>query len=186
MKNLLVFLKFIIIVCIGFSISNLKAQEIGDIIIGLGKINCPVSANPSDYDGLKTFLKQMISQSSTAYTDGEKASFTLNTQIDYLYEKDIDINGTPMKVAELQFNFTLSTKYNNLSFESFSISIKESGESSKLLLRNSFKGLNSKKIAFQKFLSDSRTNMKQYFQGHCDEIIINGEHLLQKENLMNA
>jgi len=181
MKNLLVFLKFIIIVCIGFSISNLKAQEIGDIVIGLGKINCPVSASPSDYDGLKTFLKQMISQSSTAYTDGDKASFTLNTQIDYLYEKDIDINGTPMKVAELQFNFTLSTKYNNLSFESFSISIKESGESSKLLLRNSFKGLNSKKIAFQKFLSDSKTNMKQYFQAHCDEIIINGEHLLQKE-----
>ncbi|MBK9962555.1 MAG: hypothetical protein IPP06_14860 [Saprospiraceae bacterium] len=68
----------------------------------------------------------MISQSSTAYTDGEKASFTLNTQIDYLYEKDIDINGTPMKVAELQSNFTLSTKYNKPSFESFSISIKRS------------------------------------------------------------
>ena len=140
-------------------------------MLGVGKIESQVSDNPSDYDLLRTFVRQMISRSASAYADNENVNFVVNVQIDYLYEKDIDINGMPIKVADLQFTFNLHSFLQGLSFDSHTFTIKESGESSRIMLRNAIRKLNSRSNEFIAFIKGARQNIYQYYESNCDAML---------------
>ena len=115
-----------------------------------------------------------------AYSENENTNFYVQATIDYMYEKNIDINGVPLKAAEIEFLFCVASRYGNLKFGSFTTSVLESGENQKVLLRNAIRSLKKRTGDFLLFLEKSKTKILEYYESHCEEIISIGELELQQ------
>ncbi|MBK8482773.1 MAG: hypothetical protein IPL31_00055 [Saprospiraceae bacterium] len=174
------FYKFVGLVFMSMNLA-LHGQELGEIALGMGVITSQVKVDESEFLGLNQFIAKGLSQSGMAYCESTDANFLVQVNIEYVYEKDIDINGVPLKAAELQYNFNISSRNNELQFGQYSTTMLESGETNLTLLRNANRNLRTRQVEFQKFLYEAKKMIFEYYSSKCEEILFQGEQYIKQE-----
>lgn len=169
-----------------FLILPTYSQDLGQLVIGLGNIAISTDDSSKDFGNISSFLSRELSKGGIAYSESDVTQFLVHTTIAYGYEKEIDISGTPMRVAEVEFDFDIKDRRGEVSFGHFSTSIPESGENTSVLIRNAAKQLKKYSRDFQQFIIETQKNILAYYEQHCDRLMGEVEREIAMENFDNA
>lgn len=150
---------------------TLKAQQPGQILFGTGRVVVAVTDASPEQPAIQSFLRGMLAKSGIAYADNDSPNFLVHTLVTYGYEKQLDVSGTPLIAAELEFTFEIKDRLGGLSYALLRLPVRESGENTTVLIRNAVRQLNNQSRVFEEFIQQARANILVYYRENCDRLI---------------
>jgi tetratricopeptide (TPR) repeat protein len=151
------------------------AQSIGDLIVGIGTVESPFGDSKSLHQTLASYMTSSFKNSGMLFSNSSGSKFKVDVDVTQIDGERIQINGIPMWVGEIQYDFRMFQVDSGNQFGAISISVKETGESESDLYRQSNKGLNAKKSVFNDFIKSSKEEILKYYSENMDRIISEAE-----------
>lgn len=157
------------------------AQTIGDLIIGVGTIDLPIEDSSNLKSNIASFITSSATRAGILSNQYPSARFVTNVSAIQLDGDRIQISGIPMWVAEIQYDFSVIEMDSGNQFASYTLTVKQSGDSENDLMRQSVKELNSKRNAFISFMTQTKADILKYYTENMDRLLKNAE-LLQAQH----
>lgn len=159
-----------------------SSQEPGQIVIGQGSVVVTFLEGEADIPAIRALIDRSMSKTGVAYSTHSGAQFVIQTRISETYLNQVDVNGTSMLAAELDFSFSIMDRQGELTFGSLTIPVRESGESETILLRNAARQLRTRGKEIEGLIQTARSNILNYYQEHCQEVMELAQRYLAMEN----
>jgi len=171
---------FILFLLCPFNAAN--SQSIGDLIAGIGTIESPFEDSKSLNQTLTSFISSGFKNGGMLFSNSFDARFRIDVDVVQVDGERIQVNGIPVWVGEIQYDFRMLQADTGNQFGSVSISVKQTGESEEDLYRQSNKGLNAKKSVFNEFIQDTKGEILKYYSENMDRLISEAESYLLQNN----
>lgn len=179
----IIILTFCILV---ISANVVKSQTIGDLIIGVGRIDLPVDDSSNLKSNIASFITSNATRAGVVSNQFPNARFVTNVSAVQLDGDRIQINGIPMWVAEIQYDFSVVETSSGNQFAAYTLTVKQSGDSENDLMRQSVKELNSKRNAFVSFMSQTKADILKYYTENMDRLLKNADLLKSQHDFDSA
>jgi tetratricopeptide (TPR) repeat protein len=163
-----------------------RAQTIGDMIIGVGSITLPIEDSSNLKSSISSFITSSATRAGILASQFQNARFVTNVSAVQLDGDRIQINGIPLWVAEIQYDFSVVESSSGNQFASYSLTIKQTGDSENDLMRQSVKELNSKRNAFVSFMSQTKSDILKYYTDNMDRLLKNAESFKAQQDFDSA
>lgn len=163
-----------------------RAQTIGDMIIGVGSVTLPIEDSSNLKSSISSFITSSATRAGIVANQFENARFVTNVSAVQLDGDRIQINGIPLWIAEIQYDFSVVESSSGNQFASYSLTIKQTGDSENDLMRQSVKELNSKRNAFVSFMSQTKSDILKYYTDNMDRLLKNAELLKSQQDFDSA
>ncbi len=169
MKHLVLF------ILVSFCFTKVYAQTIGDLIIGVGSIELPIENSSNLKSNIASFITSSATRAGVLSNQYPSARFITNVSAVQLDGDRIQINGIPLWIAEIQYDFSIVETGSGNQFAAYTITVKQSGDSENDLMRQSVKELNSKRNAFVSFMTQTKADILKYYEDNMDRLLKNAE-----------
>ncbi len=177
----------ILTICfLGFSANVAKSQTIVDIIIGVGQIDLPIDDSSNLKSNIASFITSNATRAGVVSNQFPNARFVTNVSAVQLDGDRIQINGIPMWVAEIQYDFSVVETSSGNQFAAYTLTVKQSGDSENDLMRQSVKELNSKRNSFVSFVSQTKADILKYYTENMDRLLKNADLLKSQHDFDGA
>lgn len=163
-----------------------RAQTIGDMIIGVGSVTLPIEDSSNLKSSISSFITSSATRAGIVANQFENARFVTNVSAVQLDGDRIQINGIPLWIAEIQYDFSVVESSSGNQFASYSLTIKQTGDSENDLMRQSVKELNSKRNAFVSFMSQTKSDILKYYTDNMDRLLKNAELFKSQQDFDSA
>jgi len=160
---------------LAISASSVSAQTIGDLIIGVGRIDLPINDTSNLKSNISSFITSSASRAGIVSNQYDNARFVTNVSAVQLDGDRIQINGIPLWIAEIQYDFSVVETNSGNQFAAYTLTVKQSGDSENDLLRQSVKELNSKRNAFVSFMNQTKADILKYYTENMDRLLKNAD-----------
>lgn len=167
MKIAKLYLLILLLLCCG----KVGAQTIGDMIIGVGKIDISLKDAAALESAISSLITSSAVRAGLLSSQLESARFKTNVTSTQTDGDRIQINGIPLWVAEIQYDFSIVESASGNQFASYTITTKQTGDSESDLVRQSAKNLNTKRNAFSDFLKKTKEQIISYYSENLDRLI---------------
>lgn len=179
--------KFLLmVILLAIYVNQSFAQTIGDLIIGVGRIDLPIEDSSNLKSNIASFITSSATRAGVVSNQFPNARFVTNVSAVQLDGDRIQINGIPLWVAEIQYDFSIIETSSGNQFAAYTLTVKQSGDSENDLMRQSVKELNSKRNAFISFMGRTKADILKYYIENMDRILKNAELLMSQHDFDGA
>ena len=159
-----------------------SADQVGDangIVLATVVPNQIEELNESSRKFLANKLNQIVSK------NGVKGSFynqrfIITTNVNII-SKDITASAPPMHAYNLELSFFIGDGTNGTLFSSTSMNYKGVGQSETKAYRSALKSINTSDARFERFITDGKNKIIEFYNTQCD-IILKETEMLESQN----
>ena len=139
--------------------------------------------NEASRNFLENKLKQIISKNGVT-SSKINGRFIITPNVNII-SKEITATAPPMHAYDLEISFFIGDGINGKLFSSFSMNYKGVGQSETKAYRSALKSINTSNARFEKFISESKEKIIEFYNSQC-EFILKEAKLLEQQNKFSA
>tara|TARA_B100000927_G_scaffold224895_1_gene184656 strand:- start:694 stop:1668 length:975 start_codon:yes stop_codon:yes gene_type:complete len=139
--------------------------------------------NEASRNFLENKLKQIISKNGVT-SSKINGRFIITPNVNII-SKEITATAPPMHAYDLEISFFIGDGIDGKLFSSFSMNYKGVGQSETKAYRAALKSINTSNARFEKFISESKEKIIEFYNSQC-EFILKEAKLLEQQNKFSA